>query len=111
MEPGSTSDKRAGGVRDCDTDNSAEPLARGGFYCILRLPFTSRTQLSGAMYDTSTARAWVDVDLGALLSNYDTILRRAEAGEPLEGTPDLRGWQAGLLAPIVEGDSAGNEAG
>ena len=25
----------------------------------------------------STARAWVDVDLGALLSNYDTIVRRA----------------------------------
>jgi alanine racemase len=43
--------------------------------------------------DISTARAWVDVDLGALVSNYDTLLARAKP-------------RVGVL-PVVKADGYG----
>lgn len=45
------------------------------------------------MHDISTARAWVDVDLGALLANYDAIVERADPS-------------AGAL-PVVKADAYG----
>ncbi|NIR46145.1 MAG: alanine racemase [Gemmatimonadetes bacterium] len=43
--------------------------------------------------DTSTARAWVDVDLGALVANYDTLQQRAKP-------------RVGML-PVVKADAYG----
>ncbi len=43
--------------------------------------------------DISTARAWVDVDLGALVANYDSLARRAKP-------------RAGVL-PVVKADAYG----
>lgn len=48
----------------------------------------------------STARAWVDVDLGALLSNYDTIVRRADP--PVGALPVVKADAYGLgMCPAV----------
>ncbi|MGD8867071.1 MAG: alanine racemase [Gemmatimonadales bacterium] len=48
----------------------------------------------------STARAWVDVDLGALLSNYDTIVRRA--APPVGALPVVKADAYGLgMCPAV----------
>jgi alanine racemase len=45
------------------------------------------------MHDMSTVRAWVDVDLGALTANYDTLIERAKP-------------RAGAL-PVVKADAYG----
>jgi alanine racemase len=52
------------------------------------------------MHDISTARAWVDVDLGALLANYDTIVSRANP--PAGALPVVKADGYGLgMCPVV----------
>ena len=52
------------------------------------------------MQDISTARAWVDVDLGALLANYDTIVRRADPS--VGALPVVKADAYGLgMCPVV----------
>lgn len=52
------------------------------------------------MYDISTARAWVDVEIGALLANYDEIVRRA--APPSGALPVVKADAYGLgMCPVV----------